>query len=67
MKTSKVYDKLIRVVNVKTGNIQFVSQFIADDIQLLERYGFKIDDPEYLKFLGKDVKEDKLENKTKTK
>lgn len=50
MRTLKVYDKLIRAVQVKTGNVQYISQYIAEDIDLLERYGYKIDDIEYFEF-----------------
>lgn len=53
----KDYEKHIRAVNVKTGKVQWLSPYIAENTLLLEKNGFKIDDPDYENWLkNKDKK-----------
>ena len=58
--TSKVYSKLVRAINLKTGKVQWISQFIADNTPFLEKNGFKIDDPEYAAFLKDEEKVEEI-------
>lgn len=64
---NKIYPKLVRAINLKTGKVQWLSQFIAENTPFLEKNGYKVDDPEYTAFLNEEKNLENAEQKEQIK